>query len=42
VSFGVGDLDAAGDRIGALPAGVYFYRLHAGSYSSARKMLVVR
>jgi hypothetical protein len=41
-SFGRGVATADGSRLDVLPAGVYFYRLRAGAYTSARKMMLVR
>ncbi len=42
VPFGRGAEIASGARVEAMPSGVYFYRLHAGSFTSTRKMLYVR
>src|SRR6185503_4043430 len=42
VTFGPGLTTAAGERLADLPTGVYFYRLRAGSYATARKMLLVQ
>jgi hypothetical protein len=42
VDFGPGVATAAGDRVGSLSSGVYFYRLKAGSFTRTLRMLLVR
>ena len=42
VAFGPGVATASGERVGTVPAGVYFYRFQAGTFSSTRKMLLLR
>ncbi len=42
VSFGPGRVTAGGERLGEIPAGVYFYRFRAGAYATTRKMLFLR
>lgn len=42
VTFGRGAATVSGERLGAIPAGVYFYRFHAGSFAATRKMLVLQ
>jgi hypothetical protein len=40
--FGAGVSAVGGERVGLVPAGVYFYRIKAGSFAATRKMLYVR
>ncbi|MDZ4804245.1 MAG: choice-of-anchor D domain-containing protein [Candidatus Eisenbacteria bacterium] len=42
VDFGVGVPTTGGERVQALPSGVYFYRLTAGAFSRTERMLFVR
>jgi hypothetical protein len=41
VTFGPGVRTVAGERVGALPSGVYFYRFQAGTFARTRKMLLM-
>jgi hypothetical protein len=42
VAFGPGVPTTTGERVETMPAGVYFYRFQAGTFSSTRKMLLLR
>lgn len=42
VDFGIGVTTVGGERVQALPSGVYFYRLTAGAFAQTERMLFVR